>query len=587
MKSVSLRFKLIAGGVLIPAVILGGLFVVFYRTEKDRVLNAYIDQSRVLARTVESARQEMEDKWALGLFNAGMVKHYAEAGERDKVLAAVPVVSAWNSAMRKAREGGYTFKVPKFQPRNPKNQPDELEARALKALKQGQKEYVEIDPQNNAVHYFRPVVLTEVCLKCHGDPATAETLWGNKDGLDPTGSKMENWKVGEIHGAFEIIHSLDAADAQLAGILLMGGGIMFAALVAFAVLIGLFSSRAVINPLRSVVAMLEGMQTGQLDRRLNLKRNDEIGRLGKALDTFAASLQDEILTAFDRLASGDFTFKARGLIREPLEKANRSLNLLLGQVQTAGREIATASNDVSRSSQALSDGATESAASLEKINASMQELANQTKQNAENANAANDLSSRARKAAESGAEQMTEMVAAMDEINESGRSISNIIKVIDEIAFQTNLLALNAAVEAARAGTAGKGFAVVAEEVRNLAGRSARAARETAEMIESTVAKTERGTEIADRTSASLEEIVSGISKASDLVAEIAQASSEQAQGISQITSGLNQIDQVTQKNTNSAESSAAAAEELSGQAAQLQEMLASFKLENGLGVES
>ncbi|ORJ59888.1 hypothetical protein B5V00_08890 [Geothermobacter hydrogeniphilus] len=398
---------------------------------------------------------------------------------------------------------------------------------------------------------------------------------------------MENWKVGEIHGAFEIIHSLDAADAQLAGILLMGGGTMFAALVAFAVLIGLFSSRAVINPLRSVVAMLEGMQTGQLDRRLNLKRNDEIGRLGKALDTFAASLQDEILTAFDRLAAGDFTFKAKGLIREPLAKANRSLNLLLGQVQTAGREIAMASNDVSRSSQALSDGATESAASLEEINASMQELANQTKQNAENANAANDLSSQARKAAESGAEQMTEMVAAMDEINESGRSISNIIKVIDEIAFQTNLLALNAAVEAARAGTAGKGFAVVAEEVRNLAGRSARAARETAEMIESTVAKTERGTEIADRTSASLEEIVSGISKASDLVAEIAQASSEQAQGISQITSGLNQIDQVTQKNTNSAESSAAAAEELSGQAAQLQEMLASFKLENGLGVES
>jgi methyl-accepting chemotaxis protein len=176
---------------------------------------------------------------------------------------------------------------------------------------------------------------------------------------------------------------------------------------------------------------------------------------------------------------------------------------------------------------------------------------------------------------------MSAMTEAMDEISRAGSDISKIIKTIDEIAFQTNLLALNAAVEAARAGQHGKGFAVVAEEVRNLAARSAKAARETADLIEGSVAKTRNGVEIAGETATALDEIVNGIGKVSDLVAEISAAGREQAEGIGQVNTGLGQIDQVTQQNTANAEESAAAAEELSGQAEELRRLLQRFRLDN------
>ncbi len=262
-----------------------------------------------------------------------------------------------------------------------------------------------------------------------------------------------------------------------------------------------------------------------------------------------------------------------------LKKMQESLADIIGKVQAFGDRIADESLMVSNSSQALSQAATEQASSLEEISSSMTELGSQTKNNAENAVQANDLTGKVKIAADNGNKHMQAMMDAMAEINHAGQDISKINKVIDEIAFQINLLALNAAVEAARAGRHGRGFAVVAEEVRNLAARSAAAARETSSLIEGTVEKTRKGTEIAGTTAEALSEILSGVSEARDLVAEIASASNEQAQGISQVNHGLGQLDRVTQQNTANAEESAAAAEELSGQAEQLRRMLSHFKL--------
>ena len=208
-----------------------------------------------------------------------------------------------------------------------------------------------------------------------------------------------------------------------------------------------------------------------------------------------------------------------------------NVNEAMTNIDASSEQVAAGSQQVSSASQQLSQGAAEQSSSIEQITASVEQLSSQTHLNAENANQANDLSNEARQKAEQGNTQMQEMLRSMDEINDSSANISKIIKVIDEIAFQTNILALNAAVEAARAGQHGKGFAVVVEEVRNLAARSASAAKETSAMIEGSIKKAEVGTKIANETAESLRIIVAGIAKASQLVNDIAHASDEQASG--------------------------------------------------------
>ncbi len=580
MSSFSLRTKLIMGGVLFPAILLIGLFVGFYLYEKQSSLDTVVEKSQILARTVESTRMEMEDKWKQGLFSVDMLRDWAQQNQQDKILAAVPVVSAWQAAMRKADEGNYIFKVPKFQPRNPKNTPDAMEARVLNLMReQNLAEYYEINEDTNSVHYFRAVYLSDTCLYCHGDPKRSQEFWGNDQGLDPTGVRMENWKAGEMHGAFEIIHSLDAADAALAKTISWTGGIFVILLGAAGVVIAWFATKAVVNPIRETMSMIEGLEQGKLDHRIKVNRKDEIGRLANSLNNFADNLRDEVLEAFNRLAAGDFTFTARGLIAAPLAKATQGLTGTLLTVREASDQISSGAEQVSETSSSLANGATQQAAALEEISASMTEMSEQTANNASNASTANKLSVEARGAAERGNGQMQNMVSAMNRIKSSAEDISKIIKVIDEIAFQTNLLALNAAVEAARAGQHGKGFAVVAEEVRNLAARSAKAARETATLIQDSVERTNNGVSIAEDTAKSLNEIVTDITKVSDLVAEIAAASQEQSQGISQVNEGLVQLNDVNQRTTATSEECAAIADELSSQTGDLRQMLQRFQL--------
>jgi methyl-accepting chemotaxis protein len=316
--------------------------------------------------------------------------------------------------------------------------------------------------------------------------------------------------------------------------------------ILLSIALGLIISNVIKKPLNKMVLVANEIAKGNLDVELDINTKDEIGDLAKA-------------------------FRAM----------TDNVNEVMTNINAASEQVAAGSTQVSDSSMSLSQGATEQASSIEELTASIEEISAQTRQNAANAEKAKEISSSAQKYAERGNEQMAYMLKAMAGINDSSNNISKIIKVIDDIAFQTNILALNAAVEAARAGQHGKGFAVVAEEVRNLAARSANAAKETTSMIEGSIKEVVGGTKLANETAEALNKIVEGVSKAAELVGEIAVASNEQALGVEQINQGIMQISDVVQTTSATAEETAAASEELSSQADLLKTQVASFRLKN------
>jgi len=389
---------------------------------------------------------------------------------------------------------------------------------------------------------------------------------------------------GNLLGYMKVAFKKDRLQKNLQRNVILVTLSLLAALLLFSIGMVIMVRKLITKPIGKTMNMIRELERGHLGSRLNMTQVDEIGHMARSMDAFSESLEYEVVGSLNKMAEGNLAFTLvpkdeEDRIRGALIKTADDLNVLMEQIDVAADQMASGAGQVTDSSQSLSQGATQQATSLEEISSSLMQMASQTRTNAENANQANDLSVRARQAAQKGNSQMQDMVSAMSEINDASQSISKIIKVIDEIAFQTNLLALNAAVEAARAGKHGKGFAVVAEEVRSLAARSAKAAKETAALIEGSVEKVANGSEIANQTAQALDEIGSGIIQVSELIKEIATASNEQAEGIAQVNKGLDQIDQVTQQNTALAEESAAAAQELAAQAAQLQEMLDRFTL--------
>ena len=326
----------------------------------------------------------------------------------------------------------------------------------------------------------------------------------------------------------------------------------------------------------------EGDEYTQSERESFLTIEQDLAAAAGALRGYVGEIS-QVLTA---MASGDLSAQAVQTyagdfsgISDALNSILQSFNTLFTEMRIAAEQVASGSRQVSDGSQALSQGATEQAGAIEMLTASLTDVAQQTKQNALDASRASDLSGAARDHALDGDRQMKQMQQSMKEINSASASISRVIKVIDDIAFQTNLLALNAAVEAARAGVHGKGFAVVAEEVRNLAARSATAAKETTDMIESSIQKAADGTRIAAGTAAALAKIVSGVEETTGLVGNIATASNDQATAVAQINRGIEQVSQVVQTNSATAEQSAAASEELSSQAESLKGMVSRFRL--------
>jgi methyl-accepting chemotaxis protein len=368
-------------------------------------------------------------------------------------------------------------------------------------------------------------------------------------------------------------------------------GVLCLFVIAAAVVLGPINAFLVTDPMYKNERIMGKFSVGNFYTRDIIRKRDfataqyqdEIGRFSRKMQGVMEYLRN-LDACIKKVAKGDLTSEVP--LASPQDEIGSSLAQLVenfhGLVSTITEiveQVNSGAKLVSDSSQILAQGASEQASTVEELTASLEQISQHTRLNAENARQANVLAQTAKANASQGNVQMKDMLKAMDEISLSSADIGKVIKVIEDIAFQTNILALNAAVEAARAGQQGKGFAVVAEEVRNLAGKSAEAAKETTVMIESSIKKVEVGTEIADRTAKALDEIVSQVDRAADLINSISTASEEQAHSLEQINLGVAQVSQVTQANAATAQQSAAASEELSGQAVHLKENVGNFTI--------
>ncbi len=339
--------------------------------------------------------------------------------------------------------------------------------------------------------------------------------------------------------------------------------------------------------------MIQAANAGRLTETVDTARLEGAYReLLEGLNKLLATIREPIeesATVLERVAQRDLTARMQrsyqgdfDRIKQALNTAAANLEASLTQVSGGADQVTAASNEINSSSQSLARGASEQASALEEISASLQEIRSMSQQNTANSQEARTLADSATSSAEKGSGNATRLSEAMGRIKQSSEETAKIVKTIDEIAFQTNLLALNAAVEAARAGDAGKGFAVVAEEVRNLAMRSAEAARTTGELISSSRTQADEGWKLNSEVHANLTEIVAGIKKVSAVMGEIAAASEQQSSGVGQVSTAVEQLNQVTQTNAASSEETASAAAELSSQADELRTLVASFTLSRG-----
>ena len=358
------------------------------------------------------------------------------------------------------------------------------------------------------------------------------------------------------------------------------------------VFLALYLSNLISRPLIPLAAFMnKAGATGDLSlspedvkiiRELSMVK-DEIGQAISGSASFVAHVSN-IAKELETVASGDLTndivpLSDSDVMGNSMKQMLDDFNKMFDEIHTSTDEVSTGSRQIAAGAQSLAQGSTEQAASIQELSSSITDIAKRAKENHATAEKTASLSMTIMNSAEKGNRQMAEMIAAVGEINEAGKNISMIIKTIDDIAFQTNVLALNAAVEAARAGQHGKGFAVVAEEVRNLASKSAEAAKNTGNMIQDSIDKAELGSRIAGENAASLLEIIDGIKESSHLIAEIANSSEQQTLGIAQVNSGIDQVVQVVQHNSATAEESAAASEEMTGQFHMLQQLITRFRL--------
>ena len=500
MKKITLKWKILIAtlsSLILMSVILS---VMRINDIKEGWNSLLIERSQAILIMAESMRNQMAEK-----LKAGIIKDFDEI-KTDKIMQAVPVVSAMMVALQNAKKLGYDIRIPKVSPRNPQNTPNELELEVLNEIKEKNLEK-KIIFEDDQIRYFRPIRLTKDCLYCHGDP---------KGSKDPIGGIKEGWRVGEIHGAFEIITSKSEAKSAVAKatitMILWSIGILFGI---FGV-IWLLIQKNVIKPLDKSQNFIKAIAEGDMTKTIDTDAEDEFGQIAKNLYSMSSNLNSIIKTIKSGIETLSVSSKEMFEISSILYKSSDETTGKSDKVSNLSGDLNELINNVESSTEVLTANVKTVASSTELMRGNINDISQST-------NKAMTISSEAVQQAKKASDRL-------DKLNKSITEIDKITQTITDISEQTNLLALNATIESARAGEAGKGFAVVSNEIKELSRQTSDATEEIKNKIKN----------IQTQTSETVEEIVKilqVINDVNEMISSVAKAMEDQSEATNDIAS--------------------------------------------------
>lgn len=512
-------FLVVVGPVIISAVL------TWQRIDEIRTgaEKAIISKSAGIVMMAEATREQMAKK-----LQSGVLKPFDQLNSSN-IMEAVPVVTAMQVAAAKSKESGYTFRAPKVMPRNPQNTPTELEKEVLAEFEsKNLTEKIIIEP--NQIRYFKPVRLTAECLYCHGDPV------GSKD---VTGGTKEGWREGEIHGAFQIISSLEEANNAVAK---ARWHVVFSVMATLACVIGIclyFTRSGIMKPLREVNGFIDKIADGDLRGSLKPRAQDEIGNMVAQLSGMSGKLNSMIR---DISAASTSLFSSSG-----------KLGASADSFVTAASDTASRTISVAAAAEEMSANMSTVAAATEQAATNISLVSTATEEMTSTINGIVHSTEKAQSITESAVREASSASEKVDELGRAALEIGKVTEAITEISEQTNLLALNATIEAARAGEAGKGFAVVANEIKELAKQTATATGEIKsrvlsiqESTEATVQQIQQITQVIGEVNAIVGTIVTAVDEQSVTTKEIADNINQASIGIQEVTENVAQVSLVS-----------------------------------------